>query len=70
MIEISISSALAAEHSEFMAGCAERGQHVEVFDDAKSDETATLEVADATVTKLSSMPSCGSSDGSRTRSRG
>ena len=69
MIEISISSALAAEHPEFMAGCAERGHHVEVFNDAGSDETATLEVAGAAATKLPSMPSCGGSDGRRGRSR-
>ena len=34
MIEISISRELAAEHPGFMAGCAERGHQVEVFDDA------------------------------------
>ena len=35
MIEISISRELAAKHPGFMAGCAERGHQVEVFD---SDE--------------------------------
>jgi len=32
MIEISISSELAAEHPRFMAGCAERGHQVNVFE--------------------------------------
>jgi hypothetical protein len=32
MIEISISSEMAAEHSRFMAECAERGHRVEVFE--------------------------------------
>ena len=32
MIEISISRELAAEHPGFMAGCAERGHAVSVFD--------------------------------------
>ncbi len=41
MIEISISRELAAEHPGFMAGCAERGHEVEVFDDARSGERAT-----------------------------
>jgi hypothetical protein len=45
MIEITISSELAADHPEFMAGCAERGHQVEVFDDAQSGEKATREVA-------------------------
>jgi hypothetical protein len=40
MIEISISSELAAQHSEFMAGRAERGQHVEVFDDSETGHPA------------------------------
>ncbi len=31
MIEISISSELAAAHPGFMAGCAERGHRMEVF---------------------------------------
>ena len=32
MIEIAISSELAAEHPAFMTGCAERGHQVDVFD--------------------------------------
>ena len=36
MIEISISRELAAKHPGFIAGCAERGHQVEVFDDARS----------------------------------
>ncbi len=32
MIEISVSSEMAAEHSRFMAECAERGHRVEVFE--------------------------------------
>ena len=32
MLQISISSDLAAEHPRFMAECAERGRAVEVFD--------------------------------------
>ena len=32
MIEISISSELAGEHSRFMAECAGRGHRVEVFE--------------------------------------
>ena len=37
MIEISISRELAAAHPGFMAGCAERGHAIEVFDsDARS----------------------------------
>ena len=40
MIEISISSELAADHPEFMAGCAERGQQVQVFENARSGERA------------------------------
>jgi len=40
MIEISISRELADEHRGFMAGCAERGHRVEVFDDARSGERA------------------------------
>jgi len=38
MIEISISRELAADHAEFMTGCAARGHQVEVFDDAGSGE--------------------------------
>jgi hypothetical protein len=41
MIEISISRELAAKHPGFIAGCAERGHQVEVFDDARSGERAT-----------------------------
>jgi len=40
MIEISISRELAADHPGFMAGCAERGHQVEVFNDARSGERA------------------------------
>ena len=32
MIEISISRDLAAEHSQFMAACAQRGLRLDVFD--------------------------------------
>jgi hypothetical protein len=32
MIEISISRELADAHTEFMTGCAERAQQVDVFD--------------------------------------
>jgi len=41
MIEISISRELAADHPGFMAGSAECGHQVEVFDDARSGERAT-----------------------------
>ena len=34
MVEISISSELAAAHPVFMAGCAECGHQVEVFENA------------------------------------
>ena len=34
MLEISISSEMAATHPEFMSGCAQRGHHVLVFGDA------------------------------------
>ena len=37
MIEIAISSELAAEHPRFMAGCAERGHQVEVFASSASE---------------------------------
>ena len=47
MIEISISRELADAHPGFMAGCAERGHAVEVFDSdrpaARSHETAGVE---------------------------
>jgi hypothetical protein len=39
MIKISISNELAAEHPEFMAGCAERGHRVEVFGEATAGST-------------------------------
>ena len=39
MIEISISRELAAAHPGFMAGCAERGHAVEVFDSDGRDRS-------------------------------
>jgi len=38
MLQIRISSALAAEHPEFMAECAERGRTVEVFEASENIE--------------------------------
>ena len=47
MIEISISRELADAHPGFMAGCAERGHAISVFDSdspaARSHETARAE---------------------------
>jgi hypothetical protein len=41
MLQISISSELAVEHSGFVAGCAERGHAVEVFAGTDRDENAS-----------------------------
>jgi hypothetical protein len=44
MIEIAISSELAAEHRAFVAGCVERWQHVEVFSDRRVERAGLEEV--------------------------
>ena len=58
MLEISISSEMAAEHPRFMAECLERGHRVEVFGEAERNVNASSAFAHppervATVERLS-----------------
>lgn len=45
MLEISISSELAAAHPVLMAGCAKRGHEVEVFENAPGAEAREVSLA-------------------------
>ena len=56
MIEISISSELAAEYPEFMAGCAERGHHVELLNDSETVYPAPPDPAGRQPTRAHSRP--------------
>jgi hypothetical protein len=61
MLSISISSKLACEHARFMAGCAERGHRVEVFESSPTPRERPAGEDQATGVGTGSTP-CGSAE--------